>query len=214
MTFIEPNKNCNLCPRLRNFLLEKRIEFPNYHNSPVPSFGDKSPELLIIGLAPGLHGANKTGRPFTGDWAGDLLFSALEKYGFTKGTYKGTSDDGLELNGVRITNAVRCVPPQNKPISTEANACREFLKKELKSLTSIKAILCLGKISHDNTVRALDLKLSSYKFGHHVINRLDGNKKLFSSYHCSRYNTNTKRLTEKMFFSVFESIRSHINNKG
>jgi uracil-DNA glycosylase family 4 len=211
MTFDEPNKNCNLCPRLHKFLLEKRIEFPDYHNSPVPSFGDKTPKLLIIGLAPGMHGANKTGRPFTGDWAGDLLFSALKKYGFTRGKYGGTIDDGLELIGARITNAVRCVPPQNKPIGIESKTCRKFLINEIDHLSSVKAILCLGKISHDNTVRALNLKLSAYKFSHHAINKLDNNKKLFSSYHCSRYNTNTKRLTEEMFFSVFESIRGHIN---
>lgn len=211
MTFDEPNKNCNLCPRLHKFLLKKRIEFPDYHNSPVPSFGDKTPKLLIIGLAPGMHGANKTGRPFTGDWAGDLLFSALKKYGFTRGNYGGTIDDGLELIGARITNAVRCVPPQNKPIGIESKTCRKFLINEINHLSSVKAILCLGKISHDNTVRALNLKLSAHKFSHHAINKLDNNKKLFSSYHCSRYNTNTKRLTEEMFFSVFESIRGHIN---
>ena len=211
MTFDEPNKNCNLCPRLHKFLSKKRIEFPDYHNSPVPSFGDKTPKLLIIGLAPGMHGANKTGRPFTGDWAGDLLFSALKKYGFTRGNYGGNIDDGLELIGARITNAVRCVPPQNKPIGIESKTCRKFLINEIDHLSSVKAILCLGKISHDNTVRALNLKLSAYKFSHHAINKLDNNKKLFSSYHCSRYNTNTKRLTEEMFFSVFESIRGHIN---
>ena len=211
MTFDEPNKNCNLCPRLHKFLSKKRIEFPDYHNSPVPSFGDKNPKLLIIGLAPGMHGANKTGRPFTGDWAGDLLFSALKKYGFTRGNYGGNIDDGLELIGARITNAVRCVPPQNKPIGIETKNCRKFLINEIDHLSSVKAILCLGKISHDNTVRALNLKLSAYKFSHHAINKLDNNKKLFSSYHCSRYNTNTKRLTEEMFFSVFESIRGHIN---
>ena len=211
MSFDEPNKNCNLCPRLHNFLLKKRLEFPDYHNSPVPSFGDKSPELLIIGLAPGMHGANKTGRPFTGDWAGDLLFSTLKKYGFTSGNYGGTSDDGLKLIGARITNAVRCAPPQNKPVGIESKTCRKFLIDEINHLTSVKAILCLGKISHDNTVRALNLKLSSYKFAHHAVYKLDSNMKLFSSYHCSRYNTNTKRLTEEMFFSVFESIRNHIS---
>ena len=158
-----------------------------------------------------MHGANKTGRPFTGDWAGDLLFSTLKKYGFTSGNYGGTSDDGLKLVGARITNAVRCVPPQNKPVGIESKTCRKFLIDEINHLTSVKAILCLGKISHDNTVRALNLKLSSYKFSHHAVYKLDSKMKLFSSYHCSRYNTNTKRLTEEMFFSVFESIRSHIN---
>ena len=210
MTFKEPDRDCDLCPRLRSFLLEKREELPSYFNAPVPSFGDPDPKLLIVGLAPGLHGANQTGRPFTGDWAGDLLYAAIEEYGFSQGRYGGTADDGLTLKGAMITNAVRCVPPQNKPIGAEANACRPFLTDQIASLPSLKAILCLGKISHNNTLRALGLKLKNYPFGHHKVYELQGGKQLYSSYHCSRYNTNTKRLTEEMFYKVFADIRSFI----
>ena len=210
MSFQEPDRDCALCPRLRGFLLEKRKELPSYFNAPVPSFGDPAPKLLIVGLAPGLHGANQTGRPFTGDWAGDLLYAAIEAHGFSEGRYGGTADDGLVLKGAMITNALRCVPPQNKPIGAEANACRPFLTDQIKALTSVQAILCLGKISHDNTVRALGLRLKDYPFGHHKIHELQGGKRLYSSYHCSRYNTNTKRLTEEMFFKVFADIRGFI----
>lgn len=210
MSFQEPHRDCDLCPRLRGFLLEKRAELPSYFNAPVPSFGDPAPKLLIVGLAPGLHGANQTGRPFTGDWAGDLLYSAIEKYGFSEGCYGGTADDGLTLKGAMITNAVRCVPPQNKPVGAEANACRPFLTDQIASLGSLKAILCLGKISHDNTVRALGLRLKDFPFGHHKTYELQGGRKLYSSYHCSRYNTNTKRLTKDMFFKVFADIRGFI----
>ena len=212
LPFQEPDRDCDLCPRLRDFLLEKRKELPTYHNAPVPSYGDPEPELLIVGLAPGMHGANQTGRPFTGDWAGDLLYAALAEYGFSEGTYGGTADDGLTLKGAQITNAVRCVPPQNKPIGAECTACRPFLTAQIDSLTSVKAILCLGKISHDNTVRAMGLKLSALPFGHHKIHELAGGKRLYSSYHCSRYNTNTKRLTEEMFYKVFSDIRDFITD--
>ena len=211
MAFTEPPRDCDLCPRLRAFLLEKREEFPGYYNAPVPSFGDPAPKLLIVGLAPGMHGANQTGRPFTGDWAGDLLYAALDAYDFSDGSYGGTADDGLTLKGAMITNAVRCVPPQNKPVGAECAACRPFLTQQIESLTSVKAILCLGKISHDNTVRALGLKLKDYKFGHHKAYELQGGRRLYSSYHCSRYNTNTKRLTEEMFFKVFADIRGFID---
>ena len=155
MKFQEPDRDCDRCPRLRDFLIEKRKEFPSYYNAPVPSFGDPAPQLLIIGLAPGMHGANQTGRPFTGDWAGDLLYAAIAQYGFSEGTYGGTADDGLTLRGAMITNAVRCVPPQNKPVGAECTACRPFLTDQINALTSLKAILCLGKISHDNTILSL-----------------------------------------------------------
>jgi uracil-DNA glycosylase family 4 len=177
----------------------------------VPSFGDPGAKLLIVGLAPGMHGANRTGRPFTGDWAGDLLYAAIAKYGFSKGTYNARNDDGLELTGAMITNAVRCLPPQNKPIGAECTACRPFLADEIKSMDSVKAILCLGGISHNNTVRALGLKLKDYKFGHHKVYELGGGRRLYSSYHCSRYNTNTKRLTEDMFFNVFKDIKQFLS---
>ena len=210
MRFQEPDRDCDRCPRLRDFLLGLREELPSYHNAPVPSFGDPAPKLLIVGLAPGMHGANQTGRPFTGDWAGDLLYAALAEYGFSEGTYGGTADDGLTLKGAQITNAVRCLPPQNKPVGAECAACRPFLTDQIESLTSVKAILCLGKISHDNTVRAMGMKLSAHPFGHHKICELQGGKRLYSSYHCSRYNTNTKRLTEEMFYKVFADIREFI----
>lgn len=210
--FQEPDRDCDRCPRLREFLLGLRETLPSYHNAPVPSFGDPAPELLIVGLAPGMHGANQTGRPFTGDWAGDLLYSAIDRYGFSKGTYGARADDGLELAGAMITNAVRCLPPQNKPVGAECANCRPFLADQINSLPSIKAILCLGKISHDNTVRALGLKLSAHKFGHHTIYPLEGGRRLYSSYHCSRYNTNTKRLTEPMFMDVFKDIRGFLES--
>lgn len=209
--FREPDRDCERCPRLRSFLLDLRETHPDYHNAPVPSFGDPNPKLLIVGLAPGMHGANRTGRPFTGDWAGDLLYGAISEYGFSTGTYDARPDDGLKLTGAMITNAIRCLPPGNKPIGAEGTACRPFLTGQIESLSSIKAILTLGKISHDNTVRALGLKLKDAPFGHHKIFDLPGNRRLYSSYHCSRYNTNTKRLTEEMFFGVFADIRAFID---
>lgn len=207
MGFTEPPRECDRCPRLREFLLDLRKTFPSYHNAPVPSFGDPAPKLLIVGLAPGLHGANRTGRPFTGDWAGDLLYGAIAKYGFSTGTFDARPDDGLVLKGAMITNAVRCLPPKNKPIGAEVNNCRPFLVDQIEGLPSLKAILTLGKISHDSTVRALGLKLKDYPFGHHKVYSLGSGQRLYSSYHCSRYNTNTKRLTEQMFYDVFADIR-------
>lgn len=209
--FQEPDRNCDKCPRLRNFLLELRESHPSYYNAPVPSFGDPEPELLIVGLAPGMHGANRTGRPFTGDWAGDLLYAALEEYGFCKGKYGAEADDGLQLKGAMITNAVRCLPPQNKPVGAEATACRPFLTDQIRSYGSLKAILTLGKISHDNTIRSQGLRLKEFPFGHHKIYNIQNDIRLYSSYHCSRYNTNTKRLTEKMFFEVFADIRKYLD---
>lgn len=210
MTYIEPSKDCDLCPRLRGFLLGLRDSHPDYFNAPVPSFGDPDPKLLIIGLAPGMHGANRTGRPFTGDWAGDLLYGAIHKYGFSKGTYGAEADDGLELVQAMITNSVRCLPPANKPIAAEVNTCRPFLIDQIRSLKSLKAVLTLGKISHDSTIRGLGLKLKDYPFGHHKVYKLQQDITLYSSYHCSRYNTNTKRLTEDMFYNVFADIRHKI----
>ena len=211
MAFQEPPRNCDRCPRLRQFLLDLRAEHPDWFNAPVPSFGDPKAKLLVIGLAPGMNGANRTGRPFTGDWAGDLLYAALNEYGFSKGTYDARPDDGLELTGAMITNAVRCLPPQNKPVGAECAACRPFLTDQIENMTSVKALLTLGKISHDNTVRALGLKLKDYPFGHAKRYDIGGGRVLFTSYHCSRYNTNTKRLTEEMFYSVFSQIRGFID---
>jgi len=212
LTFKEPERDCNLCPRLNSFLLGLRETLPDYHNAPVPSFGDPAPKLLIVGLAPGMHGANRTGRPFTGDWAGDLLYAAIAEHGFSKGTYDARPDDGLELTGALITNAVRCLPPQNKPVGAECAACRPFLRDQIESLSALKAILTLGKISHDNTVRALGLKLKDHSFGHHKVYNIQNDRRIYSSYHCSRYNTNTKRLTEDMFFKVFADIREFIDH--
>jgi len=210
MSYAEPPRDCELCPRLRQFLLDLRKEHPDWHNAPVPSFGDPNAKLLIIGLAPGMHGANRTGRPFTGDWAGDLLYCAIDKYGFSDGNYDARIDDGLTLRGAMITNAVRCLPPQNKPVGAECAACRPFLTDQITGMKTLKALLCLGKISHDNTVRSLGLRLKDYPFGHNVQYALPNGLTLFSSYHCSRYNTNTKRLTEEMFFNVFSDIRDYL----
>lgn len=209
--FKEPPRDCALCPRLRSFLLDLRDQHPDWFNAPVPSFGDPNAKLLVVGLAPGMHGANRTGRPFTGDWAGDLLYAALAEYGFSEGTYGASIDDGLTLKGAMITNAVRCLPPQNKPVGTECAACRPFLTDQIAAMDSIKVILTLGKISHDNTVRALGLKLKDFPFGHHKSYDLGEGSRLISSYHCSRYNTNTKRLTEEMFYDVFADIRKTLD---
>lgn len=210
-TFKEPPRDCALCPRLREFLLDLREKHPDWHNAPVPSFGDPKAKLLIIGLAPGMQGANRTGRPFTGDWAGDLLYAAINAYKFSQGTYGAEADDGLTLHGAMITNAVRCLPPQNKPIGAEINTCRPFLVDQIESMGSLKALLCLGKISHDSTIRALGLKLKDYPFGHHKIYDLPNGLRLYTSYHCSRYNTNTKRLTEEMFYAIFNDIRHYVD---
>lgn len=203
----EAPKDCDLCPRLVTYIADVRKREPKWFNGAVPSFGDEKAELLIIGLAPGVTGANRTGRPFTGDWAGDLLYDTIEKFGFSSGKYDARPDDGLKLKNAMITNAVRCVPPQNKPVGAEVNQCREFLKARISALSNLKVMLCLGKISHDSTVRALGLKLKDHKFGHgteYAVTDPDNRPlTLLSSYHCSRYNTNTKRLTPEMFEDVF-----------
>lgn len=206
--------DCPLCPRLVQFRRDNAVKYPSFHNAPVESFGDEQARLLIVGLAPGLKGANQTGRPFTGDYAGDLLYATLEKAGFTRGNYGGHTDDGLQLDDVMITNAVRCVPPENKPVGAEANACRPFLTSRMDALPRLKAILCLGKISHDNTLRALGQRVAAMKFAHQASREFDVNGRslrIFDSYHCSRYNTNTGRLTENMFEAVFADIREHLN---
>ena len=176
--------------------------------------GDINAELLIVGLAPGLRGANRTGRPFTGDWAGDLLFQTLDKFGFSHGRYAGESSDGLKLNNCRITNAVRCLPPENKPIGAEIAACNIFLKQEISSMPNIKAIMVLGLIAHNATLTALGLTKREYKFFHGANFEIRPSLSLFSSYHCSRYNTNTKRLTNEMFFDVFHKISKSLVTKN
>ncbi|RUV34496.1 uracil-DNA glycosylase [Mesorhizobium sp. M7A.F.Ca.MR.148.00.0.0] len=205
----EPSRDCPLCPRLHEFIAEWRQREPSWFNAPVPTFlpseGDATVQLLIVGLAPGLRGANRTGRPFTGDYAGDLLYSTLISHGFARGEFKARPDDGLELVGTAITNAVRCVPPENKPVGAEIATCRTFLVPTIARFPNLRAVLALGSIAHQSTVRALGGRVAAYPFKHG--GQLPaGGVTLFSSYHCSRYNTNTGVLTEAMFFSVFSQI--------
>jgi uracil-DNA glycosylase len=208
----EPDCDCFFCPRLADFRRSNRIKYPDWFNAPVPSFGSRDASLLIVGLAPGLKGANRTGRPFTGDFAGVLLYETLLAYGFARGTYGERADDGLVLQGCRITNSVRCVPPENKPTPDEAAACRGFLAATLKEMPSVRAILALGRIAFESTLRALALKPSLHKFSHGGALDLGSGRKLFGSYHCSRYNTNTGRLTTEMFREVFEEIVVHLKS--
>jgi uracil-DNA glycosylase len=208
----EPDSDCFFCPRLAHFRHSNRTQYPDFFNAPVPSFGPREASFLIVGLAPGLKGANRTGRPFTGDYAGVLLYETLLAYGFASGTYRECADDGLTLANCRITNAVRCVPPKNKPEPAEAAACRGFLAATLREMPNLRAILALGRIAFESTLRALALKPSQYKFNHGGAFDLGPNLKLFGSYHCSRYNTNTGRLTAKMFREVFDAISVHLKN--
>lgn len=202
-----PGHDCPLCPRLADFRNANRVAYPDFFNGPVPPWGDPQPALLIVGLAPGLKGANRTGRPFTGDYAGDLLYSTLIKYGFAKGVFRADPKDGLQLVRSHITNAVKCVPPENKPTPAETKTCRaNFLTGEIAALTNLKAILALGQIAHVATLDTLKVKRAAAPFGHGAQHRLANGVTLFSSYHCSRYNTNTGRLTEQMFHDVFDKI--------
>ncbi len=213
-----PPRDCDRCPRLRAFVLEQRAEQPTWFNAPVPSFGDPEARLAIVGLAPGLQGANRTGRPFTGDHAGELLYGTLSAYGFAHGTYGASPDDGLRLTDCLITNAVRCVPPQNKPTGGEIATCRMFLIAQLRALARLTTIIALGRIAHDSVVRSFDRPLASMPFAHgaeHPIDTVgpDGSPRSFTlidSYHCSRYNTNTGRLTEAMFRDVFAKARARL----
>jgi len=206
---IEPNKNCSKCRRLYNFRKKNQSENPDWFNAPVPTFGELSSSLLIVGLAPGLQGANKTGRPFTGDYAGDLLYKTINKFNFSKGKYGGTIDDSLKLKDCTITNAVRCVPPQNKPISEEINNCNNFLKKTIEIHKNLKVIIALGLIAHKSIISALNLKQKLYKFKHGNKHKID-NLILIDSYHCSRYNTNTGRLNEEMFEKIFFEAKKEL----
>jgi uracil-DNA glycosylase len=206
--------DCPLCPRLFDFRTANVRAHPDWFNAPVPSFGDLNARFLIVGLAPGLQGANKTGRPFTGDYAGDLLYSTLAKYGFSTGIYKADPKDGMKLKDCIISNAVRCVPPENKPTGQEIVTCRQYLISRMNQLPNIKVILALGRIAHDSTVRALGAKPASSVFGHGKRYQIAGPRGpvvLFDSYHCSRYNTNTGRLTEEMFHSVFAAVRKELD---
>ena len=206
MTFRNPDKTCALCERLCAFRKDNREKYPTYHNAPVPAFGDLGAEILVVGLAPGLHGANQTGRPFTNDYAGDVLYPILKENGLAKGNYLKKADDGFELINVRITNAVRCVPPENKPTTAEEKNCRAFLAEEIKAMPNLKIILSLGTISHKNVLQALGLKQSFAKFAHGAIHELN-NIKLIDSYHTSRYNINTGVLTYQMFDEIIKKIK-------
>lgn len=211
-TQLDPDYNCDLCPRLHDFIAGYRESEPEWFNGPVPSFGNlETAKLLVVGLAPGLRGANRTGRPFTGDYAGDLLYQVLEEFGFARGSYDKRPDDGLELVEAAITNAVRCVPPQNKPTGPEIKQCRPFLLNTIEAMPKLKGYLVLGRIAHETLLRTFDLKLKDYPFSHGGKHQMPNGHFIFDSYHCSRYNTNTGRLTEEMFRDVFRLIRTEIS---
>ncbi len=208
----EPPVDCPLCPRLVAFRDENTAKYPDFFNAPVPSFGPEDARLLIVGLAPGLKGANQTGRPFTGDYAGDLLYATLADFGFSTGTYDKHADDGLNLVDCMITNAVRCVPPQNKPIGQEVNACRPYLVARIAALPKLSHICALGSLAHNAVLSTFGLRKADYKFAHNARHELgDTGLVMVDSYHCSRYNTNTGRLTSEMFADVFRSIRNELD---
>ena len=213
MNFVAPEYECSFCPRLADFHKVNRKEYPAFHNGPVPSFGDLKAQVLIVGLAPGLKGANRTGRPFTGDYAGLVLYSALQKFGFASGNYDPEKmqegGDGFTLHNCRITNAVRCVPPQNKPEPTEIKQCNNFLKAEIAAMSGLKIILTLGLISHKAVLMALGKKQSAFAFSHAAQHGV-GELSVINSYHCSRYNINTGTLTQAMFDEVVERIRQSL----
>ncbi len=201
-----PSAACGLCPRLAAFRADARTRFPGWHNAPVPAFGDSAAEILIVGLAPGLKGANRTGRPFTGDHAGDLLYQTLLKAGLAAGDYGRSLDDGLTLQRCRITNAVRCVPPANRPTPEEVRTCNRFLAAEIAALRRLHTIVALGTVAHAACLAALGLRGSALPFGHGAVHGLPGGLRLIDSYHCSRQNTNTGRLTTAMFEAVFARV--------
>ena len=209
----EAPRDCQLCPRLVAYRRENQAAHPDWYNGPVPSFGDEKARLLIVGLAPGVQGANRTGRPFTGDYAGDLLYSTLIEFGFAKGEFKARPDDGLTLHDAMISNAVRCVPPQNKPTPLEAKTCLRFFSARLAALPKLTAILALGRIAHDSVLTAHEAKRSKFPFGHQTAHEIGNGLRLFDSYHCSRYNTNTRRLTPEMFHDVFRDIRAYLDRR-
>lgn len=204
--FAPPSPDCPLCPRLAGFRAAQRAAHPEWFNAPVPPFGAETAQLLIVGLAPGLRGANRTGRPFTGDYAGDLLYATLRKFGLAAGDYAAHSGDGLTLDRVRITNAVRCVPPQNKPETSEIAACRLFLAGEFTALPQLRAVLALGAIAHHAVLATKGLRRAAYPFAHGTLHELPDGLLLADSYHCSRLNTNTGTLTPEMFEAVFAAI--------
>jgi uracil-DNA glycosylase len=207
----EAPHDCSLCPRLSAFLTHHRAVSPDWHNAPVSSFGRPDSRLLIVGLAPGLKGANRTGRPFTGDYAGDLLYATLAEFGFAHGTFAARPDDGLTLVDCMVTNAVRCVPPENKPTPQEIKTCRQYLTARIRTLPKLEAIVVLGRIAHTSTIAALGRKQKDAPFGHGATHSVGSNLTVFDSYHCSRYNTNTGVLTPDMFRSVFASVRAQLS---
>ncbi|OAN50808.1 uracil-DNA glycosylase [Paramagnetospirillum marisnigri] len=207
----QPGRDCPLCPRLVDYRAANRAAWPDRHNAPVPSFGGLDARILVVGLAPGLKGANFTGRPFTGDYAGDLLYATLSRLGLGQGSYGATADDGYGLGDCRITNAARCAPPANKPLPAEFAACRPFLAAEIAAMPRLKGILCLGRESHDQVLTTLGLRKSAHPFGHGAVHRLPGGLVLTDSYHCSRYNTNTRRLTEAMFVAAVEALLAAVS---
>ncbi len=198
---------CRECPRLAAFLDEIQGRFPDYYCRPVPPFGDPQASLLIVGLAPGMHGANATGRPFTGDHAGILLYQMLHEFGFSTHEESVSADDELRLTNCRVTNAVKCLPPDNKPIGAEINTCNTFLANELETMPKGSVVLALGGIAHRAVVKARGYRQAEFKFGHEALHDL-GDLLLLDSYHCSRYNTNTRRLTTEMFASVFRKAKA------
>lgn len=206
----DPSRDCPLCPRLVQFRTEARAREPGWFNAPVPSFGPASARLLIVGLAPGLQGANRTGRPFTGDYAGVLLYGTLLAHGFARGQYEARPDDGLTLVDARISNAVRCVPPANKPLPVEIATCRQFLTATLAEMPKLRAVVALGRVAHDSAVKALGLRAAAAPFSHGGEHEA-GTLRLFDSYHCSRYNTNTGVLTPQMFNAVFAAVRKYLD---
>jgi uracil-DNA glycosylase family 4 len=208
--FEGPGRDCPICPRLVAFRQKNRESERGWHNAPVPSFGAASARLLVVGLAPGLKGANRTGRPFTGDYAGDLLYETLRKFGFAEGAYGRSADDGFRLIDCRVTNAVRCVPPENKPTPSEIAGCRSFLAAEIAGMPRLGAIMALGAIAHASTLAALGERLSRRPFKHGVLHELEGGLVLADSYHCSRYNTNTGRLTAAMFEAVVAALEARL----
>ncbi len=209
-----PAPNCVLCARLAQFRTENRADHPDWHNDPVPAFGALTSAILVVGLAPGLRGANRTGRPFTGDFAGDLLYASLANAGLASGRYQRRADDGLVLHNCRITNAVRCVPPQNKPTGSEIRTCRRYLAEEIAAMVDLRVILALGKVAHDSVVTALGARPAQIPFAHgslRPVKAADGRSVLVAdSYHCSRYNTNTRRLTEDMFEQVIADVAAAV----
>jgi uracil-DNA glycosylase family 4 len=206
-----PGRDCPLCPRLAAYRAETRGQEPGWHNAPVPSFGELGAALLVVGLAPGIRGANRTGRPFTGDYAGQLLYATLLKYGFADGVYDARPDDGLRLQNCRITNAVRCVPPQNLPTPMESRTCNGFLTAEIAGMPNLRAILTLGTVAHAMSLKALGLRPAAYKFAHGAMHEPRAGMLLANSYHVSRYNTSTKRLNAEMFEAVVGGIRRFLD---